>query len=153
MTQANLDTCIDFYNGDEGRSGNLFSYGDELYSYSTMIAKRINDNIILISRNGFSSTTRKHLSNLRSVLDKGSYYEVPVNWDSTINSSYIKKEFLDDINYYLKNKDCLKRKPNRVSIRKLWNDAIRYNDYVEKFIDTPTKIKVHRLLSEIKQDK
>ena len=153
MTQANLDTCIDFYNGDEGRSGNLFSYGDELYSYSTMIAKRINDNIILISRNGFSSTTRKHLSNLRSVLDKDSYYEVPVDWGSAINSSYIKKEFLDDINYFLKNKDCLKRKPNRIEFRNLWNDAIRYNDYVEKFIDTPTKIKVHRLLSEIKQDK
>ena len=153
MVQANLDTCIDFYNGDKGRSGNLFSYGDELYSYSTMIAKRINDNIILISRNGFSSTTRKHLSNLRSVLDKGSYYEVPVNWDSTINSSYIKKEFLDDINFYLRYKDCLKRKPNRVRFRKLWNDAIRYNDYVEKVIDTPTQIKVNRLLSEIKQDK
>ena len=153
MTQANLDTCIDFYNGDEGRSGNLFSYGDELYSYSTMIAKRLDNDIILISRNGFSSTTRKHLSNLRSVLDKDSYYEVPVDWDSAIDSRYIKKEFLDDINYYLKNKDCLKRKPNRISFRKLWNDAIRYNDYVEKFIDTPTKIKVHRLLSEIKQDK
>ena len=153
MTQANLDTCIDFYNGDEGRSGNLFSFGDSLYSYSTMIAKRINDDIILISRNGFSSTTRKHLSNLRSVLDKDSYYEVPVDWGSAINSSYIKKEFLDDINYFLKNKDCLKRKPNRIEFRNLWNDAIRYNDYVEKFIDTPTKIKVHRLLSEIKQDK
>ena len=153
MTQANLDTCIDFYNGDEGRSGNLYSYGDELYSYRTMIAKRINDNIILISRKRFSNTTARHLNDLRSVLDKGSYYEVPVNWDSTINSSYIKKEFLDDINYFLKNKDCLKRKPNRVSFRNLWNDAIRYNDYVEKFIDTPTKIKVNRLLSEIKQDK
>ena len=153
MTQANLCTCIDFYNGDEGRSGNLYSYGNELYSYRTMIAKRINDNIILISRNGFSSTTRKHLSNLRSVLDKGSYYEVPVDWGSAIDSRYIKKEFLDDINYYLTHKDCLKRKPNRVSFRKLWNDAIRYNDYVEKFIDTPMKIKVHRLLSEIKQDK
>ena len=153
MTQANLDTCIDFYNGDEGRSGNLFSYGDELYSYSTMIAKRLDNDIILISRNGFSSTTRKHLSNLRSVLDKDSYYEVPVDWDSAIDSRYIKKEFLDDINYYLKNKDCLKRKPNRIEFRNLWNDAIRYNDYVEKFIDTPTKIKVHRLLSEIKQDK
>lgn len=153
MTQANLDTCIDFYNGDKGRSVNLSSYGDELYSYSTMIAKRIDNDIILISRNGFSTTTRKHLSNLRSVLNKDSYYEVPVNWDSTIDSRYIKKEFLDEIDYYLKNKDCLKRKPNRVSFRKLWNDAIRYNDYVEKFIDTPTKIKVHRLLSEIKQDK
>ena len=153
MTQANLCTCIDFYNGDEGRSGNLFSYGDELYSYRTMIAKRLDNDIILISRNGFSSTTRKHLSNLRSVLDKGSYYEVPVDWGSAINSSYIKKEFLDDINYYLKNKDCLKRKPNRIEFRKLWNDATKYNDYVEKFIDTPTKIKVHRLLSEIKQDK
>ena len=50
MTQANLDTCIDFYNGDEGRSGNLFSYGDELYSYRTMIAKRLDNDIILISR-------------------------------------------------------------------------------------------------------
>ena len=153
MTQANLCTCIDFYNGDKGRSGNLYSYGDELYSYSTMIAKRINDNIILISRYRFSNTTARHLSDLRSVLDKGSYYEVPVNWDSTINSSYIKKEFLDDINYFLKNKDCLKRKPNRFEFRKVWNDATRYNDYVEKFIDTPTKIKVNRLLSEIKQDK
>ena len=147
MTQANLDTCIDFYNGDEGRSGNLYSYGDELYSYSTMIAKRINDNIILISRYRFSNTTARHLSNLRSVLDKGSYYEVPVDWGSAIDSRYIKKEFLDEIDYYLKHK------ANRVSFRKLWNDAIRYNDYVEKFIDTPMKIKVHRLLSEIKQDK
>ena len=153
MTQANLCTCIDFYNGDEGRSGNLYSYGDELYSYSTMIAKRINDDIILISRYRFTNTTARHLHDLRSVLDKDSYYEVPVDWGSAIDSSYIKKEFLDDINYFLKNKDCLKRKPNRVSFRKLWNDAIRYNDYVEKFIDTPTKIKVHRLLSEIKQDK
>ena len=153
MVQANLDTCIDFYNGDEGRSGNLFSYGNELYSYGTMIAKRLDNDIILISRYRFSNTTARHLSNLRSVLNKDSYYEVPVDWDSTINSSYIKKEFLNEINYFLKHKDCLKRKPNRVSFRKLWNDAIKYNDYVEKFIDTPTKIKVHRLLSEIKQDK
>ena len=153
MTQANLCTCIDFYNGDEGRSGNLFSYGNELYSYGTMIAKRLDNDIILISRYRFSNTTARHLSDLRSVLDKDSYYEVPVDWGSAINSSYIKKEFLDDINYYLKNKDCLKRKPNRIGFRKLWNDAIRYNDYVEKFSDTPTKIKVHRLLSEIKQDK
>ena len=153
MTQANLDTCIDFYNGDKGRSGNLFSYGDELYSYRTMIAKRIDNDIILISRYRFSNTTARHLHDLRSVLDKDSYYEVPVDWGSTINSSYIKKEFLNEIDYYLKNRDCLKRKPNRIEFRQLWNDAIRYNDYVEKFIDTPTKIKVHRLLSEIKQDK
>ena len=64
MTQANLDTCIDFYNGDEGRSGNLFSFSDSLYSYRTMIAKRINDNIILISTYRFSNTTARHLSNL-----------------------------------------------------------------------------------------
>ena len=153
MTQANLETCIDFYNGDEGRSGNLFSYGNELYSYRTMIAKRLDNDIILISRYRFSNTTARHLSNLRSVLDEGSYYEVPVDWGSTINSRYIKKEFLNNINFYLGYKDCLKRKPNRIEFRKLWNDAIKYNDYVEKFIDTPTKIKVHRLLSEIKQDK
>lgn len=153
MTQANLCTCVDFYNGDKGRSGNLFSYGDELYSYRTMIAKRLDNDIILISRNGFSSTTRKHLSNLRSVLGKDNYYEVPVNWDSTINSSYIKKEFLDDINFYIRYKDCLKFKPNRVSFRKLWNDAIRYNRDIEKFIDNKLMIQVNRLLSEIKQDK
>lgn len=153
MTQANLNTCIDFYNGDEGRSGNLYSYGNELYSYGTMIAKRINDNIILISRYKFSNTTARHLSNLRSVLDEGSYYEVPVDWGSAIDSSYIKKEFLDDINYYLKNKDCLKRKPNRVRFRQLWNDAMRYNKDIEKFIDSKLMIQVNRLLSEIKQDK
>ena len=118
-----------------------------------MIAKRIDNDIILISRKRFSNTTARHLSDLRSVLDKDSYYEVPVDWDSTINSSYIKKEFLNEIDYYLKNRDCLKRKSNRIEFRQLWNDAIRYNDYIEKFIDTPTKIKVHRLLSEIKQDK
>ena len=153
MVQANLDTCIDFYNGDEGRSGNLFSYGDELYSYRTMIAKRLDNDIILISRYRFSNTTARHLSDLRSVLDKGSYYEVPVDWGSAIDSRYIKKEFLDDINYYLKNKDCLKRKPNRVSFRKLWNDAMRYNRDIEKFIDSKLMIQVNRLLSEIKQDK
>ncbi len=153
MTQANLCTCIDFYNGDEGRSGNLFSYGNELYSYGTMIAKRLDNDIILISRYRFSNTTARHLSDLRSVLDKGSYYEVPVDWGSAIDSRYIKKEFLDDINYYLKNKDCLKRKPNRVSFRKLWNDAMRYNRDIEKFIDSKLMIQVNRLLSEIKQDK
>ena len=48
----------------QGRSGNVFFYGDKIYSYGYhyLLAEFIDDKTILINNSGYSSTTSKHIS-------------------------------------------------------------------------------------------
>lgn len=76
---SNLTCAAAFIEGEccAGNFGNVSFYGDEFYSYSTCISKKLQgygQKVLLISRNNFSSTTAKHLSKLLGV-----YYKTPVS--------------------------------------------------------------------------
>lgn len=52
----------------EGRSSNVFFYGDKIYSYGHhyLLGEFLDDNTILINDNHYTHTTAKHVSYLRS---------------------------------------------------------------------------------------
>ena len=52
----------------QGRAGNVFFYGDKIYSYGYhyLLAEFIDDKTILINNSGYSSTTSKHISYVTS---------------------------------------------------------------------------------------
>lgn len=51
---------------NEGKSSNVFFYGNKIYSYGYhyLLGEFINENTIVINDKGYSSTTRKHISQI-----------------------------------------------------------------------------------------
>ncbi len=75
---TNEQVCKNFAGGKEGRSLNMLSTGDRLYSYNTVIAQWIDGKIIL---NGtkYSPTTSRHTYYIRSHSDMTTSEYVPIN--------------------------------------------------------------------------
>jgi hypothetical protein len=64
---SNAQDCVHAFAQREtpqGRSGNVFFYGDKIYSYGYhyLLAEFIDDKTIVINNSGYSSTTNKHIS-------------------------------------------------------------------------------------------
>lgn len=64
---SNLDCAEAFVKGDcySGKCNNVSFNNDEFYSYKTCIAKKVvgyGQDVLLVSRDNFSSTTSKHIS-------------------------------------------------------------------------------------------
>ena len=64
---SNAQDCVHAFaqrQQPQGRSGNVFFYGDKIYSYGYhyLLAEFIDDKTILINDSGYSSTTSKHIS-------------------------------------------------------------------------------------------
>ena len=71
MGKTNWDVAHAFAYGTTRaytQSGNLYIDGDKIYSYGRhfCIARRVNDNTILMTTRGYSNTTAKHISNVHS---------------------------------------------------------------------------------------
>jgi hypothetical protein len=68
---SNAQDCVHAFaqrQQPQGRSGNVFFYGDKIYSYGYhyLLAEFIDDKTILINDSGYSSTTSKHISYVAS---------------------------------------------------------------------------------------
>jgi hypothetical protein len=64
---SNAQDCVHAFaqrQTPQGRAGNVFFYGDKIYSYGYhyLLAEFIDDKTILINDSGYSSTTSKHIS-------------------------------------------------------------------------------------------
>lgn len=57
---ANADAAKRFWEGRSGRSHNMESTGDKLYSYGTVIAQRLKDGSIVFNKTSYSSSTTGH---------------------------------------------------------------------------------------------
>ena len=68
---SNAQDCVHAFaqrQTPQGRAGNVFFYGDKIYSYGYhyLLAEFIDDKTILINDSGYSSTTSKHISYVTS---------------------------------------------------------------------------------------
>ena len=68
---SNAQDCVHAFaqrQQPQGRAGNVFFYGDKIYSYGYhyLLAEFIDDKTILINNSGYSSTTSKHISYVTS---------------------------------------------------------------------------------------
>ena len=62
------------------------------------------------------------------------------------------RNFNRELEYFIKSPKLLNRKPNRRLLRELWNNAVEYDSDVSKFISDETRVKVTRMIAEMKQD-
>jgi hypothetical protein len=67
---SNAQDCVHAFAQREtpqGRSGNVFFYGDKIYSYGYhyLLAEFIDDHTIVINDSGYSNTTSKHIGYVR----------------------------------------------------------------------------------------
>lgn len=67
---TNYEVCCQFVNGCEGEAGNLRSTGTKLYSYHTVIAQWVRDDLCIVNYTAYSSTTTKHRYHLISALSR-----------------------------------------------------------------------------------
>lgn len=67
---TNQETMKKFIQGESGKSLNMTSTGDRLFSYQTVIAERI-DNHIYINSTKYSPTTSKQTTQLTNELTEG----------------------------------------------------------------------------------
>ena len=160
MTVANDKVAKHFANSDiteksELASKTLTANGSTAWSYSTVIAQKLDNGIILLSRNTMTPTTSRHLSELRCALG---YYntnvvEVPMQmYSSRISINDIKQSFTEDLKYHLKYPQGLSRRENRTALRQLWKDALDFDSKVEPFLDDTMKVQIGRLIGTMKQD-
>lgn len=68
---SNAQDCVHAFaqrQQPQGRAGNVFFYGDKIYSYGYhyLLAEFIDDKTILINDSGYSSSTSKHISYVSS---------------------------------------------------------------------------------------
>ena len=67
---SNAQDCVHAFaqrQTPQGRSGNVFFYGDKIYSYGYhyLLAEFIDDKTIVINNSGYSNTTSKHIGYVR----------------------------------------------------------------------------------------
>lgn len=67
-----------FLKGEKGKSLNMTSTGDKLFSYNTIVAQWIDDKIVLNSTK-YSATTSKHVYYVKSYADMVTSEFVPIN--------------------------------------------------------------------------
>lgn len=138
------------------KTGNNYTHTDgiNMYSYDTIIAHKINDNLCLMSSTYFSSSTSKHQAYTRYYAPSNmKVIFVPSGYNDEILSTNITtSRFNRHLEYFMESPKLLKRKPNRRLLRELWNNAVEYDSNVSKFISDETRVKVTRMIAEMKQD-
>lgn len=152
----NADVAKAWADGRKLKTGNNYTHTDgiNMYSYNTIIAHKINDNLCLMSSTYFSSSTSKHQSYTRYYTPSSmKVIFVPSGYNGEILvTGAITRNFNRELEYFIKSPKLLKRKPNRHLLRELWNNAVKYDSDVSKFISDETRVKVTRMIAKMKQD-
>ena len=153
---ANSDVAKAWADGRKLKTSHNYTHTDgiDMYSYDTIIAHKINDNLCLMSSTYFSSSTSKHQSYTRYYVPSGmKVIFVPSGYNGEILlDKVIIRNFNRELEYFIKSPKLLNRKPNRHLLRELWNNAVEYDSDVSKFISDETRVKVTRMIAEMKQD-
>lgn len=153
---SNADVAQAWADGRKLRTSNNYTHTDgiNMYSYATIIAHKINDNLCLISSSHFSSSTTKHQSYTRYSVPSGmKVIFVPSGYnDEILSKSVIIRKFNSQLKYFTEQPKLLNHKPNRRLLRELWNNAVEYDSDVSKFISKETRVKVTRMIAGMKQD-
>jgi hypothetical protein len=165
-------------NQSEGKAGNVFFYGDKLYSYGYhyLLAEFIDDNTVVINNRGYSNSTSKHISiasyalsqykrfytmscdlnlvydQIKDNLKSLSKAKKPWIYIDNINSLWVSlNEFID----YTKQK--VKSNPKYRELKKIVN-SIQSEDYLEVIklqrikTEKAAKIKALKQLEKSLQD-
>ena len=154
MTKANWQIAKAFVNGGRAENRSMSTGYNKLWSYGTVIALKLDNGKYLLSDNTFSNTTAKHIGEFKYFVSSSDYYRVPVHHTGTsLCDSFetIGKRIKDDLVWFTDNRK-LTQKPNRLELRRLWNNAERFDKDIHKFIDDELRIKVTRTIANMKQD-
>jgi F0F1-type ATP synthase membrane subunit b/b' len=126
---------------EHGRSGSMFFYGTKIYSYGYhyLLAEFIDNETVLINDTGYSNTTSKHISLVRSATShKRQFFKTETDLNEVHNTitSYLQKlpRARENKEYYLK------------QILKLFRNLNKYLEYTE----TKTKVSKTKEYKELK---
>ena len=64
--KTNFEVATAFAYGHSAKAGHLYTNGNKITSYSTMIAQRVGEAILMTSRNYSNTTARHKLHNRRA---------------------------------------------------------------------------------------
>lgn len=154
MTKANREIAKAFVNDRHAENCSMSTSYNKLWSYGTVIALKLDNGKYLLSDNKFSPTTARHISEFMYFVSSSNYYRVPVHRKGTElcdSLETIGKRIKDDLVWFIDNKK-LTQKPNRLELRRLWNNAVKYDSDICKFITDELRIKVTRTIANMKQD-
>lgn len=120
-----------------GNCGNVSFNDDEFYSYSTCIAKKLQgygQKVLLISRNNFSNTTAKHISDLLRVyyngnVSVGHLVFVPFEYNDRNVSAFTLAERFHDLFESFKGRNFSMKK-DREDFADLYRHAKIFSDKV-----------------------
>lgn len=154
MTKANWEIAKAFVNDRHAENRSMSTGYNKLWSYGTVIALKLDNGKYLLSDNTFSNTTAKHINEFIYFVSSSDYYRVPVHrFGMGLCDSFetIGKRIKDDLVWFIDNRK-LTQKPNRLELRRLWNNAERFDKDIHKFIDDELRIRVTRAIANMKQD-
>lgn len=94
--KTNEQVATAFAYGYSAKAGHLYTNGNKIISYWTMIAQRIGDAILMTSRN-YSNTTARHKLHIRRACEMLGLFEVPninptTRADHESNAQYLRDE-------------------------------------------------------------
>ena len=73
----NLEVAKSFVQGKTASTANVMSSGTRYYSYSTVLGQRLNSKTFIVNMTRYSTTSAKHLSDLRWALQaSGKKYKI-----------------------------------------------------------------------------
>lgn len=136
---SNAQDCVHAFaqrQQPQGRAGNVFFYGDKIYSYGYhyLLAEFIDDKTILINDSGYSSSTSKHISYVSSGTRQYKQF-----FTSTSEIGLVYSQVLS-----LQDKLANARKPENYinGILSLWDSLNEYVKYIKsKNIPKDTRYK------------
>lgn len=136
---SNTQDCVHAFaqrQTPQGRAGNVFFYGDKIYSYGYhyLLAEFIDDKTILINDSGYSSSTSKHISYVSSGTRQYKQF-----FTSTSEIGLVYSQVLS-----LQDKLANARKPENYinGILSLWDSLNEYVKYIKsKNIPKDTRYK------------
>ena len=103
---ANSDVAKAWADGRKLKTSNNYTHTDgiDMYSYSTIIAHKVNDNLCLMSSTYFSSSTSKHQSYTRFFVPSGiKVIFVPSGYnDEILSTGIIVRNFNKQLEYFIK---------------------------------------------------
>lgn len=75
--KTNKEIATAFYCGKFATAGHLHTDGENIFSYSTLIAQKQTNGTILINSRDYSSTTRRHKAHIFNACTDTAFFEVP----------------------------------------------------------------------------
>lgn len=75
--KTNKETATAFYRGKFATAGHLHTDGENIFSYSTLIAQKQTNGTILINCRDYSNTTRRHKAHIFRACTDMALFEVP----------------------------------------------------------------------------